>query len=567
MAIRAATPSRRSCSPACCRTPNITARSPFSPRNSPRGLQLDPGGTVAPGPALPEHDLACRPRGSRSTRRRWRRKLVDAIARRARAGSSSPSGTASAASPSATATRSSCRSKSGKPLGALFPRDRRGAAGAAASAASCSTASWCCPIGETLSFAALQMRLHPAASRIAQARRARPRRSCMLFDCLQLGGERSCRSSRWPSGAPRWRRSCAEAAGPRLLLSPCTARPRRWPRRWFARTGGALDGIVAKRLDEPYRPGERAMLKVKRQRTADCVVGGYPLRRGQQDGRLAAARALRRRRQAQLTSASPRRSRPPSAAELTAKLEPLHGPPGFTGNAPGGPSRWSTRAQHRMGAAAARAGRRGASTTRSPAERFRHGTTFLRWRPDKAPRAMHDGAARARAAPGGAGGVSGAGGLARQLDQLDLVPLRALEHRDATPPASNTPVTFSASHDQRAVVARLDVVADQPDRAVARADADIAPVLVLRPASGSAPRPGPAARGCARRTRARRRGRSPAKPNAPRQKASAGSMSGTLSLKKPRLVMRLGGALMRRAVCGSARGFAILAALAPKRAP
>src|SRR5690606_6012136 len=67
-----------------------------------------------------------------------------------------------------------------------------------------------------------------------------------------------------------------KAAGSRLLLSPATT-DRQEAERWLAASGGALDGIVAKRRDEPYRPGERAMVKVKQQRTADCIVGGYRL--------------------------------------------------------------------------------------------------------------------------------------------------------------------------------------------------------------------------------------------------------------------------------------------------
>ena len=77
---------------------------------------------------------------------------------------------------------------------------------------------------------------------------------------------------------------------PTLLLSPDDARPRQ-AARWLERSGGALDGVIAKRLDEPYRSGERAMLKVKRQRTADCVVGGFRYDRAG-GGRFAAARPL-----------------------------------------------------------------------------------------------------------------------------------------------------------------------------------------------------------------------------------------------------------------------------------
>ncbi len=234
------------------------------------------------------------------------------------------------------------------------------------------------PEGETLSFAALQMRLHPAASRIARLARETPAQ-LMLFDCLQLGGndlaDRPLAERRTALEA-----FMRTAAGPRLLLSPRTTE-RSVAEAWFARTGGALDGIVAKRLDDAYHSGERAMLKIKQHRTADCVVGGYRLSGGKvgslllglydDDGRLNSVG---------FTSSF-------SAAEreaLLTKLEPLHGPSAFTGASPGGPSRWS----------------KGRSTEwialrpelvaeviydQVTGARFRHGTTFLRWRPDKAP--------------------------------------------------------------------------------------------------------------------------------------------------------------------------------------
>jgi ATP-dependent DNA ligase len=182
------------------------------------------------------------------------------------------------------------------------------------------------------------------------------------------------------------RRAALEAfmrdlAGPRLRLSPRTT-ARSLAEAWFARTGGALDGIVAKRLDDAYHPGERAMLKIKQRRTADCVVGGYRL-----SGKTVGSLLLGlydeegRLNSVGYTSAF-------STAEreaLLAKLAPMHGPSAFTGASPGGPSRWS----------------KGRGTEWIPlrpelvaevaydqvtGERFRHGTTFLRWRPDKAPR-------------------------------------------------------------------------------------------------------------------------------------------------------------------------------------
>jgi ATP-dependent DNA ligase len=172
----------------------------------------------------------------------------------------------------------------------------------------------------------------------------------------------------------------ANAAGPRLLLSPRTT-DRPVAERWFANTGGALDGIVAKRLDAPYQPGERAMIKVKQQRTADCVVGWYRLSGSKLGSLLLGLHdADGKLNYVGFTSSFSDADR----ADLLPKLEPFHGPPAFTGNSPGGPSRWS----------------RGSSTEwvslkpelvveviydQVSGQRFRHGTTFLRWRPDKGP--------------------------------------------------------------------------------------------------------------------------------------------------------------------------------------
>jgi ATP-dependent DNA ligase len=225
----------------------------------------------------------------------------------------------------------------------------------------------------------LQLRLHPAASRIDKLSRETPAQ-LMLFDALQIGAKQMAGE---PLSVRReaLERFMARAAGPRLLLSPCT-KERNQAERWFANTGGALDGIVAKRLDQPYQPGERAMIKVKQQRTADCVVGGYRLS-GDKVGSLLLGLydAGGKLDYVGYTSSFSDEDR----AALLAKLKRHRGAPGFTGNAPGGPSRWN----------------RGKSTEwislkpelvaevvydQVTGQRFRHGTTFLRWRPDKAPR-------------------------------------------------------------------------------------------------------------------------------------------------------------------------------------
>jgi ATP-dependent DNA ligase len=154
--------------------------------------------------------------------------------------------------------------------------------------------------------------------------------------------------------------------------------------RWLERSGGALDGVIAKRRNLEYRSGERAMIKVKQQRTADCVVGGF---RYAEKKRVVGSLLLGLYDDEGLlnhvgfTSAIPAKER----AQLTKDLENLIKPPGFTGNAPGGPSRWNTE-------------RTGQWEPLKPelvvevrydqvtARRFRHGTGFVRWRPDKDPK-------------------------------------------------------------------------------------------------------------------------------------------------------------------------------------
>lgn len=239
------------------------------------------------------------------------------------------------------------------------------------------------PVGKTLSFDALQMRLHPAEGRVRKLANETPA-VLILFDCLQYESSGSLLD------APLTKRrdeletffDALPDAG-LLRLSPYT-RKRAEAQRWLDRSGGALDGVIAKRADGQYVSGERAMLKVKRLRTADCVVGGF---RYESDSDQVGSLLLGLYDDAgQLdhvgfTSSIPRAER----KALTRRLEKLIAPPGFTGNAPGAPSRWSTER----------------STEWQPlkpelvvevrydhvsADRFRHGTKLLRWRPDKAPR-------------------------------------------------------------------------------------------------------------------------------------------------------------------------------------
>jgi len=236
-------------------------------------------------------------------------------------------------------------------------------------------------IGDTIAFDALQARLHPAESRIRKLAAETPA-DCMLFDMLVdsdgtlLAGEPLSK-----------RRRALEAfhqreGGPGLLLSPCALDAQR-AADWLAAAGGALDGVVAKRQDSPYAPGERAMIKVKQRRTADCVVGGFRYATG---SRLVGSLLLGlyddagRLDHVGFTSAIGDADRP----DLTARLEKLAGGRGFTGKAPGGPSRWSSERsaewQPLRPELVVEVG-----YDQVTADRFRHGTSLIRWRPDKAP--------------------------------------------------------------------------------------------------------------------------------------------------------------------------------------
>jgi ATP-dependent DNA ligase len=235
-------------------------------------------------------------------------------------------------------------------------------------------------------FNELQLRLHPAASRVNMLAREHPA-TYIVFDLLE--NERRESLLERPLRERRRRLESFAArnliASERIALSPATADLDE-ARGWLSAMAGGLDGIIAKNLDASYESGERsgAVLKIKDLRTADCVVGGfrYASNRGVVGSLLLGlydAGGLLNH--VGFTSAIPAGER----RELTKKLERLRRPPGFTGRSPGGPSRWSTE-------------RSGEFEPLSPelvAEvqydhftggRFRHGTKLLRWRPDKDPR-------------------------------------------------------------------------------------------------------------------------------------------------------------------------------------
>jgi ATP-dependent DNA ligase len=273
------------------------------------------------------------------------------------------------------------KAKSGKPLNRFFP-DVVEALGALPVDRFVVDGELTIEVGGVPSFEALQMRLHPAESRVRRLAAEQPA-ALMLFDCLLDNQGRSLVEA--PLGQ---RRAALEALAKRFSKAPITAlspwtADRAQACAWLEDLGSHLDGVIAKRLDGPYVAGERAMLKVKKIRTADCVVGGFRYAEGTQEvGSLLLGLydAQGRLNHVGFTATIRHAERP----ALTARLLTLTGE-GFTGDAPGGPSRWST-------------GRTATWTPLKPelvvevaydqvtGGRFRHGTRLVRWRPDKAPR-------------------------------------------------------------------------------------------------------------------------------------------------------------------------------------
>jgi ATP-dependent DNA ligase len=243
------------------------------------------------------------------------------------------------------------------------------------------------PATKALSFDALLQRIHPAESRVRKLAAETPA-WLVVFDLLV--NEANDKGASLLKAPLRDRREALETFAakrfPRdgaVRLSPATTKLA-VAKKWFGAVGATLDGIIAKQIDEPYAAGERgAMVKIKARRTADCVVGGF---RYAEKARVVGSLLLGLYDDEGLLhhvgfcSGLKAAERP----ALTKKLETLVAPPGFTGRAPGGPSRWSTKR----------------STEWQPLKpklvvevqfdhvsggRFRHGTTLLRWRPDKGP--------------------------------------------------------------------------------------------------------------------------------------------------------------------------------------
>jgi ATP-dependent DNA ligase len=284
-------------------------------------------------------------------------------------------------------------SRTGRPLARYFPD--------VADALRANTPARCVLDGEIviarggrLDFDALQMRLHPAASRVRLLARTTPA-AFVAFDLLAAGDDSLMRR---PQSERRERllEALRDAADP-VFTAPAT-RDTGTAHEWFDRYEGAgLDGIVAKPLDLPYRPGERVMVKVKHERTADCVVAGLrPHKSGPVVGSLLLGlyNASGRLQHVGVCASFPMSRR----RELMEELEPLRmrsaeGHPWAqwadeeaqaAGRMPGAVSRWTgTKDLSWVPLRPERVCE--VAYDHMQGDRFRHTAQFRRWRPDREP--------------------------------------------------------------------------------------------------------------------------------------------------------------------------------------
>lgn len=238
--------------------------------------------------------------------------------------------------------------------------------------------------GNKVSFDDLLLRIHPATSRIRKLSERTPA-TLICFDLLVDENRRPLLALGQKERRMRLQMFFQKIEkNLRIRQSPSTLH-REQALRWMEEGAAhGWDGVVAKRLDEPYRSGERsAMVKIKRIRTADCVVGGF--RYAEKGGGIGSLLLGLFNDSGKLDHVGFTSSfNVEQRQELKKVVEPLIGGSGFTGHAPGGPSRWSTKR----------------STEWQPLQpklvcevqydhfsggRFRHGTKFLRWRKEKKP--------------------------------------------------------------------------------------------------------------------------------------------------------------------------------------
>lgn len=242
------------------------------------------------------------------------------------------------------------------------------------------------PEGRAFSFDALLQRIHPAVSRVKKLAVETPA-VFIAFDLLEAGSDivSDLTLDQRRNALERFARLFRGNAAFRLSkvtteLSVAT--------RWLKAAGGGFDGVIAKRVDLPYQSGTRdGMQKVKRYRSADCIIGGFRYAENKLGGRKVVGSLLLGLydqgvlHHVGFTSALKAAEKP----ALTDKLHTLETPTSFTGRTPGGPSRWSTRRSSEWQPVKPTLVVE-VSYDHFTGGRFRHGTSILRWRPDKAAR-------------------------------------------------------------------------------------------------------------------------------------------------------------------------------------
>ena len=227
-------------------------------------------------------------------------------------------------------------------------------------------------------FDALQARLHPATSRIEKLSRETPAQY-VAFDLLAGSKGKALLDRPFRERRPELEKMFATIAkGTPFLLSEATSEPET-ARTWLKQLGKSIDGLVAKHLDLNYRPGARGMHKYKVWRTVDCVVAGVYRQRNaaaieyllmglhDQDGKLHYVGRCR-------AAGIPEK-------ELEIRFAPLIGRDGFTGKQPGGESRWTGKKREAIPVEPQIVAEVSADHIENG--RFRHGSRFVRWRPDK----------------------------------------------------------------------------------------------------------------------------------------------------------------------------------------
>lgn len=241
------------------------------------------------------------------------------------------------------------------------------------------------PLDGRLSFDDLLLRVHPAASRVKKLAHEHPA-VLIIFDLLADTRGKSLLNLPLKSRRPKLEQFAEKyfSHASAIRLSPATLKLPK-AREWFNSKGSDLDGIIAKRCDLPYCHGNReGMQKVKHLRTVDCVVGGFRYLQGKQvigSLLLGLYDSENRLNHVGFTSSFKAKERP----KVTEIVERLKGGEGFSGRAPGGPSRWNG-GEAKQWEPLVPSLVVEVSYDHFTGERFRHGTKFVRWRPDKKPK-------------------------------------------------------------------------------------------------------------------------------------------------------------------------------------